>query len=83
LQSHLSAKVRDGRLTTMVDGPGLQETLEKMFVGPVGDFVEPTFDVFDGKAVVVTPGQPPPVCCKSGIGEWLGMRVLEGSKGPF
>ncbi|MGA7227745.1 MAG: VanW family protein [Acidimicrobiia bacterium] len=83
LQNHLSARVRNGRLVTIVDGPGLQETLERMFVGPVGDFVEPKFDVFDGSVVVVTPGQPPPVCCKVGIGEWLGNRVLEGSKGPF
>jgi VanW like protein len=83
LQRNISARVQNGHLTPIVDGPGLQKTLERTFVGPVGEFVEPTFDVVDGTVKVVTPGEPPPVCCKLGIGEWLGTVVIEGSKGPF
>jgi VanW like protein len=83
LNRYLSATVENGQLVPHVDGPGLQQTLESTFVGPVGDFTHPTFNVVDDQIQVVSVGETPPVCCKAGIGEWLGTRLIEGAAGPF
>ena len=83
LQSHLRFVVGDGEVGVAFDGGALQATLENTIVGPVGNFVEPTFDVADDVATVRTPGEPPPVCCKAGAGRWLGEQILAGSSGPF
>lgn len=83
LQSHLRFAVGDGEVGVAFDDEALQATLENTIVGPVGNFVEPTFDVSDDVVTVRTPGEPPPVCCKAGVGQWLGEQILGGSSGPF
>jgi hypothetical protein len=83
LTSHLQVVVGDGEVTARFDGEGLQATLEGTIVGPVGSFVEPTFTVTDDVVTVLTPGEPPPVCCEAGVGEWLGGQILACSTGPF
>lgn len=83
LQSHLRFAVGDGEVGVAFDSDALQATLENTIVGPVGNFVEPTFDVTDDVVTVLTPGEPPPVCCKAGDGQWLGEQILAGSSGPF
>ncbi len=83
LQSHLRFAVGDGQVEVAFDDDALQATLENTIVGPVGNFVEPTFDVADDVVTVRTPGEPPPVCCKAGVGQWLGKQILAGSSGPF
>lgn len=83
LQSHLGFEIGDGEVVAGFDGPALHATLENTIVGPVGTFVEPTFTVTDDVVGVLTPGEPPPVCCEAGVGEWLGQQILTGSTGPF
>jgi hypothetical protein len=83
LTSHLQFEIGSGEVTTTFDGEALHATLEKTIVGPVGDFVEPTFTVTDGDVSVRAPGEAPPVCCEAGVGEWLGQQILAGSTGPF
>ena len=83
LQSHLRFAVGDGEVGVAFDSDALHATLEKTIVGPVGIFVEPTFDITDDVVTVRTPGEPPPVCCEAGVGQWLGDQILAGSSGPF
>jgi len=83
LQAHLVIDVADGEIEVHFDGEGLQSTLENTIVGPVGPFVEPTFEIEDEVVTVLTTGEPPPVCCAPGVGEWLGGRILDGATGPF
>jgi hypothetical protein len=83
LQSHLRFDIGGGEIGVTFDSEALHTTLENTIVGPVGTFVEPTFTVTDEVPAVLTPGQPPPVCCEAGVGEWLGEQILAGSSGPF
>ena len=83
LQSHLSFDIGDGEIGVVFDSDALHATLENTIVGPVGSFVEPTFTMTDDIATVVTTGEPPPVCCEAGVGDWLGQQILAGSSGPF
>lgn len=83
LQSHLRIDVSDGQVEVGFDGPGFQATLENTIVGPVGSFVEPTFEVSDDVVSVLTTGEPPPVCCRLGTGRWMGQEILAGATGPF
>jgi hypothetical protein len=83
LQSHLRFTVGGGEVGAAFDGEALHATLESTIVGPVRNFVEPTFDVTDDVPTVRTPGEPPPVCCEAGVGQWLGDQILAGSSGPF
>ena len=83
LQAHLLIDIGGGEIGVRFDGDALQATLENTIVGPVGPFVEPTFEVDDDVASVLTTGEPPPVCCRPGVGEWLGGRILAGATGPF
>jgi len=83
LQSHLRFKVGKGEIGVTFDSDALHATLENTIVGPVGSFVEPTFTVTDDIPSILTPGEPPPVCCEAGVGEWLGQQILAGSSGPF
>ena len=83
LQSHLSFDIGDGEIGVVFDSEALHATLENTIVGPVGSFVEPTFAMTDDIATVVTTGEPPPVCCEAGVGDWLGQQILAGSSGPF
>ncbi|HWL49793.1 MAG TPA: VanW family protein, partial [Acidimicrobiia bacterium] len=82
VQSHLRFDVGDSEIGVTFDD-ALHATLESTVVGPVGTFVEPTFTVTDDVPSVLTPGEPPPVCCEAGVGEWLGQQILAGSSGPF
>jgi hypothetical protein len=83
LQSLLAIEVSDGEVVASFDNEGLQSTLESTFVGPVGSFVEPVLEVNGDDIEVVTPGEPPPVCCAVGVSESLGGQILEGVIGPF
>ena len=66
LQSHLRFDIGGGEVGVAFDSDALHATLENTIVGPVGSFVEPTFTVTDDVPAVLTPGEPPPVCCKAG-----------------
>ena len=83
LQANLLIEAGDGEIEVRFDGDGLQATLENTIVGPVGTFVEPTFEVADDVVSVLTTGEPPPVCCEQDVGRWLGGRILDGATGPF
>jgi hypothetical protein len=83
LQALLVIDVGEGAVGVRFDHAGLQTTLENTIVGPVGPFVEPTFEVEGDVVTVLTPGGPPPVCCAPGVGAWLGERILDGATGPF
>jgi len=83
VQAHLVIDIGGGDIGAGFDGDGLQTTLEKTIVGPVGPFLEPTFDVNDDDVTVMTTGEPPPVCCRPGVGEWLGGRIIASARGPF
>jgi hypothetical protein len=83
LQSALEIEIGSGELTPAFDGGALQGTLENMFTGPVGNFDEPVLEVDDEQIEVVTPGAPPPVCCREDVGAWLGEEILAGATGPF
>jgi hypothetical protein len=83
LQAHLVIDVGAGEIGVRFDEEGLQTTLENTIVGPVGPFLEPTFEVEDDAVTVLTAGEPPPVCCAPGAGAWLGGRILDGATGPF
>ncbi len=83
LQSLLQIEIGAGEIGVSFDSEGLHATLENTVVGPVGVFAEPTFAITDDLVTVLTPGEPPPVCCEAGVGEWLGEQILEGSSGPF
>jgi len=83
VQAHLQVEIGGGEVQARFDGEGLHAILENTIVGPVGPFVEPTFDVIDDVVTVVTPGDPPPVCCEQGAGAWLGGQILAGESGPF
>ena len=83
LQSHLRFDIGGGEIGVAFDSDALHATLENTIVGPVGSFVEPTFTVTDDIPAVLTPGEPPPVCCEAGVGKWLGQQILSGSSGPF
>lgn len=83
VQSALEIEVSDGEVVANFDGQALQGILENTFVGPVGTFVEPVIEVNGDDIEVVTQGEPPPVCCLEGVGESLGVEILEGARGPF
>ncbi len=84
LQSLMSVEVGNGEIQASIDGAGLQERVEATISGPVGTFVEPSFDVGEDDTItVVVPGVAPPVCCQTGMGDWLGSEILSGSSGPF
>ncbi len=83
LQSLLQIDIGAGEIGVGFDSEALHATLENTVVGPVGAFAEPTFAITDDLVTVLTPGEPPPVCCEAGVGEWLGEQILEGSSGPF
>jgi hypothetical protein len=83
LQRHLRIELEGGDIEARFDGTGLQQALENTIVGPIGQVVEPTFRVENGEVEIVAPGEVPPVCCRPGVGEWLGDQVLAGEPGPF
>jgi hypothetical protein len=83
LQPLLEIDVSEGAIDARFDGQALQSTLESTIVGPVGSFVEPTFEVNGEEIEVLTPGEPPPVCCRTGIADWMGREILAGATGPF
>ncbi|MGH8915435.1 MAG: VanW family protein [Acidimicrobiia bacterium] len=83
LQSALNVEASDGEVTSSFDGEALQAIIENTFVGPVGPFAEPVFEVDGDEVRVTTPGEPPPVCCRQGSGQWLGEQILGGVVGPF
>jgi hypothetical protein len=83
LQGLLDIEIGDGAIATQIDGTAMQATLENMFVGPVGSVIEPVIEVDDETIAVVARGEPPPVCCRRDVGEWVAGRILAGSTGPF
>jgi hypothetical protein len=83
LQSLLDIEVADGSVEARFDPVEMQDTLERTIVGPVGDFVEPVLAVDGDEIEVVVPGEAPPVCCRDGVGAWLGEEILAGASGPF
>lgn len=83
LRTALVFEIGAGTLSARFDGDRVQEAVESVFVGPVGDSVEPTFDIRDEEIVVVSAGEPPPVCCREDVGEWMGRELLAGASGPF
>jgi hypothetical protein len=83
LQDLLEIEIGNGEVAASFDGQELQGTLERMFVGPVGPFTEPELVVNDESIEVVTQGEPPPVCCRADLGQWIGEEILAGNTGPF
>lgn len=86
LRSALVVEVGDGETSAWFDEARLQEAVESVFIGSMGEFVDPVVEVRgaggEEEIVVVAVGEAPPVCCDH-IAGWLGARILAGARGPF
>jgi hypothetical protein len=83
LRELLVIEIGDGEVTAGFDVPAMQDTLENMFSGPMGDSLEPVIEVDGDSIEVLAPGEPPPVCCRAEAGQRLAGRILDGATGPF
>lgn len=65
VRSHLVSAVGDGEMTISLDVARFRDTLEGRFPAPIEGLVPPELEVVDGVVNVVTPGEPPQVCCSA------------------
>lgn len=83
LREHVVSRIIDGELELRFNIASLQEEIEGLFPGPVGEPVNPTFEV-DGEIVsVASEGTPPPICCSPTSARKIANAVLQGADGPF
>lgn len=80
IRRNLSSAVEDGVLSVSFDLEGLQEEFEAVFPDPIGELVPPVVEVVDGQIEVVSPGEPPPICCsKESIESAAAIMLRTGS----
>ena len=83
VREHIYADARSGEVQVSVDAEGLHLELERTLTRPVGPHSNPTFDVVNDQVIVLSPGEPPPVCCDPGSVEVMAELLREGNAGPF
>lgn len=83
LNTYLHFTPAGDTLTGEFDNELLQYTIEEAYIEPIGEFSPPTLSVFDDEVILVEAGEPTPVCCRAGTGEWAGTQLLAGATGPF
>jgi vancomycin resistance protein YoaR len=83
VRPHIASRVENGELVPEIDLDGLRAEVESLFPGPRGDFVKPVIEVVDGQVSVVTPGQPPPVCCSQESVQQMASDLLAGGKSVY
>lgn len=80
IRRNLSSAVEDGVLSVSFDLEGLQEEFETVFPDPIGELIPPVVEVVDGQIEVVSPGEPPPICCsKESIESAAAIMLRTGS----
>ena len=80
VRSHLITEVNDGSLSVSMDMDAFQAEVEAALPGPVGEFVDPEFDIVNGEVRVVTEGRAPPVCCSRESVEAAVQSYLNGGQ---
>ncbi len=83
LRKHLRVQANDGQYHVEFDLTGLQTELESAFTDPVGPLEAPVMDIVDGDIVVVSVGEPPPVCCDPDSVRRTAEGILAGGTGPW
>lgn len=83
LRQYLGADIADGDIVVELDLEGIHSEMERRFTRLVGPMGRPVFDVVDDGVIVVSKGEPPPVCCDFDSVSQTFERWLEGAPGPF
>ena len=83
VRRHLRVQTNGGQYRVEFDLTGLQTEVESAFDEPVGPFEAPTIDLVDGDLVVISAGDPPPVCCDPSSVRQAAEEILAGETGPW
>ncbi|REK25010.1 MAG: hypothetical protein DWQ40_01080 [Actinobacteria bacterium] len=83
IRRNLRLAVEPAGMEVSFDLEGFQQEIEEVFRGPIGEEVDPTFEVSGEEVTVLEPGTPPQVCCSTDTAEKIGSAILDGRAGPF